>query len=143
MPGGRLPRVDSELVILRVSHNCDCAYEHDHHVRLGQAAGLSRDEVERVAQGPDAPGWTGRQAALLRATDELHRTRTLSDEAWAPLAAELSEPELIELCLLVGHYEMLAMTLNALRVELDRPSADRAGIGARAIRALARARGMG
>ncbi len=27
MPRGRLPRCDTELVILRVAHNCDCEYE--------------------------------------------------------------------------------------------------------------------
>jgi alkylhydroperoxidase family enzyme len=57
----------------------------------------------------------------LRAVDELHETRTLSDETWAGLrAAGLSDTELIELPMLVGHYEMLAMTLNALRVTPDR-----------------------
>lgn len=34
-------------------------------------------------------------------------------------AERLSAAELIELCMLVGHYEMLAMTLNALRVQPD------------------------
>src|SRR5690349_13221718 len=41
MPGGKLPRADTELVILRVAHTCDCAYEWGHHERLGQRAGLS------------------------------------------------------------------------------------------------------
>jgi alkylhydroperoxidase family enzyme len=31
--------------------------------------------------------------------------------------AHLSETELIELCMLVGHYEMLAMTINSLGIE--------------------------
>ncbi len=31
----------------------------------------------------------------------------------------LDDLELIELCMLVGHYEMLAMTLNSLAVEPD------------------------
>ena len=35
MPGGKLPRRDTELVILRVAHLRACAYEFDHHVRLG------------------------------------------------------------------------------------------------------------
>jgi alkylhydroperoxidase family enzyme len=35
------------------------------------------------------------------------------------LAGELDDVELIELCMLVGHYEMLAMTLSSLRVEPD------------------------
>jgi alkylhydroperoxidase family enzyme len=33
------------------------------------------------------------------------------------MRAHLSETELIELCLLVGHYEMLAMTINSLGIE--------------------------
>src|SRR5690242_14814356 len=53
MPGGRLPREDTELLILRVAHNCACAYEWGHHVRLGRRAGLTADEIERVRLGPD------------------------------------------------------------------------------------------
>ena len=36
---------------------------------------------------------------------------------WSELHALYSDVELIELCMLVGHYEMLAMTLNTLRVQ--------------------------
>ena len=62
-----------------------------------------------------------------------------------PLAAELREPELIELCLLVGHYEMLAMTLNSLGVEAEPGAlasldADTAGTAGRLAAALTRAR---
>jgi alkylhydroperoxidase family enzyme len=53
--------------------------------------------------------------------DELHATRTLSDASWDALrAAGLTDTQLIEFPLLTGHYEMLAMTLNALRVPPDR-----------------------
>jgi AhpD family alkylhydroperoxidase len=119
MPRGKLPRIDSELVILRVAHNCECEYEWRHHDRLGRRAGLSAEEVERVREGADAGGWSPRQQLLLRTADELHADRTISDGLWAELRAELSDTELIELCMLVGHYEMLAMTLNALRVQPD------------------------
>jgi AhpD family alkylhydroperoxidase len=119
MPRGRLPRIDTELVILRVAHNTDCAYEWTHHERLGQLTGLSSAEVQRVRQGPDAGGWTPRQSLLLRAADALHGDRDIPDALWSSLRAELSDTDLIELCLLVGHYEMLAMTLNALRVQPD------------------------
>ncbi len=56
-----------------------------------------------------------------RAVDELHATRDLGDERWDELCRHLSETERIELPMLVGHYEMLAMTLNSLRVEPDKP----------------------
>ena len=119
MPGGTLPREDTELVILRVAHNCRCEYEWRHHERLGEAAGLSRADVERTRGDRAAPEWSERQRALLWAADELHERRELSDEAWAELSRHLTEPELIELCLLIGHYEMLAMTINSLRIEPD------------------------
>lgn len=136
MPGGLLPRADSELVILRVSHNCDAPYEWQHHERLGKQAGLSDEEIARVRQGPEAAGWTPRQALLLRAADELHATRTMSDELFGELRAlGLDDRELIELCMLVGHYEMLAMTLNALRVQ---PDAVRPGPPPRAVRIVQR-----
>ncbi len=117
MPRGTLPRADTELVILRVAHNCECEYEWRHHERIAQTSGLSADEVARVRAGAPAPGWTSRQRALLRGVDELHEQRVLSDEVWAELSGELSAPKLIEFCMLVGHYEMLAMTLRSLRVQ--------------------------
>jgi AhpD family alkylhydroperoxidase len=120
MPGGVLPRAESELVILRVAHNCDCEYEWRQHVRLAAAAGLESDEIEHVRHGPGGASWGSRQRLLLRAADELHGERTISDSLWAELRPLYSDRELIELCMLVGHYEMLAMTLNALRVEPDR-----------------------
>jgi alkylhydroperoxidase family enzyme len=121
MPGGVLPRADSELVILRVAHNCGSEYEWRHHERLGAAAGLASERMAAVRDGAAAGGWTERQALLLRAADELHADRTLSEPLWAELRPLLGDEELIELCLLVGHYEMLAMTLNALAVEPDPP----------------------
>jgi AhpD family alkylhydroperoxidase len=119
MPGGRLPRQDTELLILRVAHNTSCDYEWGHHERLARDAGLTEEEIARVRGGACAPGWSERSAALLSAADELHEDRRISDESWERLRGMLDEPELIELCMLVGHYEMLAMALNSLAVEPD------------------------
>ena len=43
----------------------------------------------------------------------------MPDSLWAELRPLYSDRELIELCMLVGHYQMIAMTLNALRVAPD------------------------
>jgi AhpD family alkylhydroperoxidase len=124
MPGGVLPRADAELLILRVAHNTDCEYELTHHQRLAVTAGLSAHEILRVREGPEAPEWSGRQRLLLQAADELHAERVLSASVWSGLRPLLSDAELIELCMLVGHYEMLAMTLNSLGVAPDRLASD-------------------
>lgn len=123
MPGGFLPRADTELVILRVAHNSASEYEWRQHEQIGRQAGLSAEEIQRVRDGPAAESWTGRRRVLLQAVDELHADRTLSDATWALLREHgFGDVELIELCMLTGHYEMLAMTLNALRVQPDERS---------------------
>jgi alkylhydroperoxidase family enzyme len=117
MPWGTLPPADTELAILRVAVRCGSDYEWRQHVSLGQRAGLTRAEIERVAEGPEAPGWSARQRALLRATDALVVHRALDDATWDELRPLLSDEQLIELCMLVGQYSMLAGALNTLGVE--------------------------
>jgi len=115
---GELPLVDTELLILRVSHNCQSEYQWQHHVALAERAGLPRETIDRVAGG--APGdFDARQASLLRAADELHHDHRISDSTWLELTGFLSDVQLIELCMAVGHYEMLAMTLKSLGVMPD------------------------
>jgi AhpD family alkylhydroperoxidase len=140
MPGGTLPRADTELLILRVAHNTGCEYEWGHHERLGRQAGLSHADVERVREGPEAEGWPERRRVLLRAADELHSERVVSDGTWAALAGLFGDEQLIELCLLVGHYEMLAMTLNSLQVEPDDRPAGEPGGFARLLQRIAERR---
>jgi AhpD family alkylhydroperoxidase len=120
MPGGVLPRRDTELVILRVAHLRDCAYEFDHHVRLGARAGIGPADVDRIRTGPECADWSARERALLQGVEELHAEGDLSDATWDALRAHLGERELIEFVFLVGHYEMLATALHTLRVEPDR-----------------------
>lgn len=120
MPGGTLPRRESELVILRVAHLRACDYEFAHHVRLGKRAGVTPTDVDRVRAGADADGWSPREQALLRAVDRLHHDQDLDDAGWNELRIHLDEPTAIEFCLLVGHYEMLATVIHTLRIQPDR-----------------------
>ncbi|HEX4868666.1 MAG TPA: hypothetical protein VFV32_13735 [Acidimicrobiales bacterium] len=41
------------------------------HERIARQVGLGDDEIARIAEGPDAAGWSPLEAALLRAPDEL------------------------------------------------------------------------
>jgi len=119
MPRGKLPRRETELVILRVAQVRECRYEHEHHVKLGHRAGLSDAEIARVGDGPAAEGWAPREQAALQATDELLANGDVTDETWSRLSGLLDTRELIELVMLVGHYEMLAKAINTLRIQPD------------------------
>ncbi len=118
MPGGALPRPDTEWVILRVAHASRCPYEWAHHERIGRSVGLTGADIE-AARGPAEPHWERRRLALARAVDELLTTCSMAPETFADLGLHLETEQLIEFCLLVGHYRMLAMTINALGVQLE------------------------
>ncbi|UGT39344.1 carboxymuconolactone decarboxylase family protein [Nocardia yamanashiensis] len=119
MPGGRLPRYETELVIIRVAHLRGCEYEMDHHIRLGKRAGVTQPILDRLREGPSAAGWTDKERALLTAVDQLVGTRDLDDTAWRELAVHYDERRLIEIVLLTNQYEGLASTITALRIQTD------------------------
>ena len=121
MPGGKLPRADTELVILRVSHRTGAEYEAVHHRVIGRKVGLTDEHIGAVARDDLADGpWTDRQRALLAAVDELHDESAIGAETFAALRdAGLSDSDLVELCLLAGHYSMVAGLINSLRIESD------------------------
>ncbi|MGH3495604.1 MAG: carboxymuconolactone decarboxylase family protein, partial [Sciscionella sp.] len=56
MPGGLLPRRETELVILRVAHLRGSDYEFTQHVRLCRRVGVSDADLSRVVAGPEAQG---------------------------------------------------------------------------------------
>jgi AhpD family alkylhydroperoxidase len=120
MPGGGLPRRDTELVILRVSHLTGAEYEAVHHRCMGLAAGLTVEQVEAAATDTAASGpFSARQLLLLAAVDELHADDAIGAETFAGLRRELSDRDLVELCMLAGHYRMLAGLINSLGIEPD------------------------
>jgi alkylhydroperoxidase family enzyme len=120
---GRLPQVDTELVILRVAHLRDSEYELQHHRWMGRRRGLDDQTQALIFAWPDATGdgLTDRQQTLLRATDEFILTRSISPELWQQLSDHFDRRQIIEFCLLAGQYDCLAATMSALQIPLDNP----------------------
>ncbi len=116
---GKLPDRDRELLILRTGWNCQADYEWAQHVVIARRAGIDDGEIARVKEGPDAAGWEPFDATLLRAADELHGRSTLSDATWAALSERYDERQLIEVPMVVGHYHLVAYTLNSLGVQVE------------------------
>jgi alkylhydroperoxidase family enzyme len=116
---GKLPARERELLILRTGWLCRSEYEWGQHVLIGRASGLIDEEIGRIKDGPDAPGWDPFDATLLRAADELHDDNRIGDATWGALAARYDERQLIEVPMLVGQYHLVAFTLNTLGVQRD------------------------
>lgn len=125
---GTIPVRERELIVLRVGWLCQAPYEWGEHVIIAKSVGLTSEEIDRIREGADAQGWTEREAAVLRATDELHGDATICDATWGVLAQHFDERQLIELPILVGQYHAVAYYQNALRLSLHH---DNLGLRAR------------
>jgi len=108
-----------ELLVLRVAAVRRSDYEWAPHAILAGDAGIEPDEVARVAEGPDAPGWSAVDQAMVRAVDELLADAEVADGTWEVLASELDEQQLMDLVFTVGAYEVLAMAFRSFGVEMD------------------------
>jgi alkylhydroperoxidase family enzyme len=118
---GRLPPRLRELAILRTAHLCGSEYEWVQHVPIAQRVGLSAPDIAAVRGPIDPSRWSEEESVVLRASDELHARSDLPDETWKRLRRNFDDASLIELVMLVGHYHLLAMTLRALRVDVENP----------------------
>ena len=116
---GELPAHDRELLILRTAHRCGAEYEWVHHLDIAHRIGMDDAEIQRAVEGPDASGWSAHQSALLRAADELHDHSRIAEDTWAALASHYDERQLIEVCMVVGQYHLVAFVLNSLGVEIE------------------------
>ena len=114
-----LPPRERELLILRTGWRCTAEYEWGQHVVIGRAVGLTDEEIARIMEGPDAPGWDPFDATLLRAADELHDEQIVGDETWKALGERYSTQQLMDVVFTVGQYTLVSMALNTFGVQLD------------------------
>ena len=119
MPFGKLDALDRERIILRVAWLCRSQYEWGQHVDIGGRLGLPMTELPWIAEGPSCASWDEGRRTLLTAVDEFHESRLVSEETWQKLAKTYPEDVMLELLMLIGHYEMLAGVLNSVGVELE------------------------
>ncbi len=119
MYGSRLSARHRELLVLRVASVRHAEYEWRQHVASAPDNGVDAGEVARVAVGPEAPGWSDLERALLRAADELLGDALIADETWSTLEGELDERQMMDVVFTVGAYDTLAMALRTFAVPLD------------------------
>ena len=116
LSGSTLPERVREQVILRVAHRRGCAYEWEHHLKIGKKAGLTDADIAAIQSGDSADAF---DRAVCNAVDELDEKTNLSDATWATLAERLDERQRMDLIFTIGGYTALAMALNTFGVEVE------------------------
>ena len=108
-----------ELLTLRTAWNCSSQYMWSYDVPRAKAAGISDAEIARIAQGPDAKGWSPLEAALLRAADEIHKDSFVSAPVWDVLAKEFRRDQLVDATFTVTDMMQFAALYNSIGIEPD------------------------
>jgi 4-carboxymuconolactone decarboxylase len=115
---GTLPKREHEILALRVAYNCASEYELAEHAAYARDAGLTDDEIARLAT-VDGP-WSEDDALLIRAADELDSLAGLDDGTYDALAARYDDGQLVELLFVIGQYTMLSLVANAAGLSAPR-----------------------
>jgi 4-carboxymuconolactone decarboxylase len=86
-----LPPREREMVMLRMGWLCQSEYEWAQHARIAKAqAGMTADDIPRIAEGATAAGWSEFDRTLLRMVDELRYEAMISDTTWQALRTKYS-----------------------------------------------------
>jgi 4-carboxymuconolactone decarboxylase len=120
-----LPPRHRALIGLRTAWLTRSNYLWAHRAAEARRVGFTNEELRRVAQGPDAPGWDAFEALVLRAADELHLDSFVSDATWNALSARYDINQLVDLVDGVGVFTMHAGAINSLGVEIEPDVPDR------------------
>lgn len=115
-----LPDRDREILILRIGWLCQAKYEFGRHTLDGKRVGLTEEEILRITKGPDEPGWSAFDAALVRGVDELYYDAIISEATWKVLSERYNEKQLMDMIFTVGTYNMVSWVLNSLGVQLEK-----------------------
>lgn len=116
--GGKLPKRDTELVILRVGYLRGCTYELQHHSEIAERRGLSFTQRRQIAEGPRPKG-VSHEDILMRIVDELVVKGTLSTVNRKWLAYTYNPAQMIEFVMLTTQYNGLATLISALQIPED------------------------
>jgi 4-carboxymuconolactone decarboxylase len=105
---GLLPERQRELVILRVAWRVSSEYLWGGHVQIALGAGVSAEEIARIAAGAIDGGWSGMDRRALAACDELLDAGRVTRMTRNAILKHWDARQLLELVAVVGQYRLLA-----------------------------------
>jgi alkylhydroperoxidase family enzyme len=108
-----------QMIILRVAKRLDAPYEWQVNAAMARNAGLSEAEIAAAATDGPVTGIDPEYVLICRATDELTRDRTLTDDTLAELLAKYGDVLTRKHILSIAFFTMIGLWLNGCRVPLE------------------------
>lgn len=114
----------SELAIIMVGAHWRAGFEWAIHAPIAARAGVPDEVIEAIRQGQPPQGLLPEPQAVHDVTNELLRTKVVSDATFARAGAVLGRTAMIDLVGILGYYTLICMTINAFAVPLPEGAAD-------------------
>ncbi len=114
-----LPPKWRELVILRVARLTNSEYEWVGHASLALKKGVSREQINAIADWQNSSEFNDDERAILQYTDEVTQNVSVTEQTFSTLKRFFDEQTIVELTLTASYYGMLARVLVPLQVEVD------------------------
>jgi alkylhydroperoxidase family enzyme len=107
-----------EIVIIRVGYLNRTDYVVRQHVpALSAPEGLSQAECDALADWRGSAFFDARERAALALADTMTREIEVPDAAFEALRPHFDERQIVELCVLVGTYNMHTRVFTALKID--------------------------
>jgi 4-carboxymuconolactone decarboxylase len=112
-----------ELAILQISHLLGSEYPWVQHMAIARAVGASSEQIAAIAAGADADSsFDDVQREVLSFTRAVTIEGLASEQAVAALAARIGSRQVVELVLVIGHWNSIATFVAATGLEPDLPN---------------------
>ena len=111
-----------EMVVIKTSHINQCNYWFAHNTSLGQAAGITEDQVIEIGTDEyiDSDLFSKREkAALLWATHVTLNTAKKDNGVYEQVRKEFDEQEIIELTLISSFFNFFNRVMDSLQVPVE------------------------
>jgi alkylhydroperoxidase family enzyme len=116
-----------EMIILRSAKLLNTPYEWQANAQFAHNVGLSDDEINAVTADGPVTGVNPEYVLLLKATDEMTHTGTLTDQTLTEMMKRYDEIHCRKYILIIAWFNLLPRFLNACRVPLE--TTDKVGSG--------------
>jgi len=113
-----LPRKLQELAMLVTAREMDCQYIWNAHAASARESGISNGTVDALRDRKELPKLPEDEAAVVRFGQEFFRTHRVSRGAFQTVLEQLGKQGAVELGLIFGNYNLLALLVNSFDVDL-------------------------
>ncbi len=113
-----LPKNLQELAMLVAARELDCQYIWNAHAALARENGVGDPTVNALRERKELPKLPADESAVVRFGQEYFRTRRVSRGAYQSAMEQLGKQGAVELALVFGNYNLLALLVNSFDVDI-------------------------